>query len=465
LVSFGENFQPTPWSAGVYGDHPAGISFLQLKIFEYFGADFWVWRKSTTWIYYFTLFPLYLLLRDLFDRRTAIIAVFLFIFSYYGFQFSKTGYNNIHYLVFWITGMWLTNSAIIYKSRALIFLASVALSLAVYLNYIGLALPFLGMFTWWHTSRELSWPAQNKRDFFHTILCGVAITLVPFISHIDQHLQLFVHFSDPLKHSVQSLTVNQFLPSSTRIGNLLFTALHPFLYAECPLYYLDGKLFDGISASLFLFGLFHFRKALPKGTTRSLCSSLALQLALFIIVMGYFNRYDHPAFTRMFFFIPCISFFGAIGLRILTKELSPRLGMTLCAFTLLVAGGINFSQLDYYQAKWGQHGYCFDIPSFFAAQNTEYRNPVSYIDDASSEEVRNTEKELEWFPLKRAVQVIAITSPTSSMLPLDKLYNEVFIGYSAPHIELIEKQLVEFGYRKDTPINCAYGRVYQRYVR
>jgi hypothetical protein len=465
LVSFGDNFHPTPWSVGVYGDHPAGISFLQLKFFEYFGADFWTWRQSTTWIYYLTIFPLYLLLRDIFDRKTALPGVLLFVTSYYGFQFSKTGYNNIHYVVFWITGMWLINIAATYQSKALIFLAAVVLSLAAYINYIGLALPFLGLLTWVTVSRGLSWPLSSKKQFLLFMLSGIAIALFPFLSHLDQHLQLFVHFSDPLKHSLGSLSLAQFLPSFVRIENLLFTGLHPLLYAECPLYYLDGKLFDEISATLLLFGLFHFHKALPKGVARSLCFSLAAQLALFIVVMGYFNRYDHPAFTRMFFFIPCVSIFGAIGLRALTKELSPALGTITASLMLIVAGGINYFQLDSYQAKWGLHGYCFDIASYLAEQNTEYRAPLSYIDDATSEEVRNTEKEAEWFPLKRAVQVVALSSAKPPVLPLDKLYNEVFIGYQAPQIELIEKQLVNFGYRKEAPLNCAYSRTYLRYVR
>lgn len=81
------------FDVGVYS-YPLPGSFYQAYIFRLFGYSLWSWRFSSVLITVLTVVPLYLLARDMFNRRMAVVASVLLITLPYSLAFARMGYNN-----------------------------------------------------------------------------------------------------------------------------------------------------------------------------------------------------------------------------------------------------------------------------------------------------------------------------------------------------------------------------------
>ncbi len=82
------------FDVGVY-TYPLASSFYQGGILRLFGDSLWSWRFSSVLAGILSVIPLYLLARDLFDRRTALISGLLLVTLPYFIAFERLGYNNI----------------------------------------------------------------------------------------------------------------------------------------------------------------------------------------------------------------------------------------------------------------------------------------------------------------------------------------------------------------------------------
>lgn len=78
---------------GVYS-FPASSSMLQGWIMRWAGIDFRGWRFASVLPAAATVIPLYLLTRELFDRRTAVVTNVMLVVNPYFLTFSRLGYNN-----------------------------------------------------------------------------------------------------------------------------------------------------------------------------------------------------------------------------------------------------------------------------------------------------------------------------------------------------------------------------------
>ena len=86
-------FRPSIFDFGVYS-FPIASSYFQAGAMRLAGMNLWGWRFASVLAACLSIFPLYLLGRELFDRRVAIAACVLMIFNPYFLAFARLGYNN-----------------------------------------------------------------------------------------------------------------------------------------------------------------------------------------------------------------------------------------------------------------------------------------------------------------------------------------------------------------------------------
>jgi 4-amino-4-deoxy-L-arabinose transferase-like glycosyltransferase len=91
-IAVGENINSF-FGLGVY-TFPIASSFFQAGILRLFGLSMWSWRFASVVAGLLSVIPLYLLTKELFDRRTAVTAAFVMLVSPYFLAFSRLGYNN-----------------------------------------------------------------------------------------------------------------------------------------------------------------------------------------------------------------------------------------------------------------------------------------------------------------------------------------------------------------------------------
>jgi 4-amino-4-deoxy-L-arabinose transferase-like glycosyltransferase len=91
-IAFGE-IKPAFFDFGVYS-FPVSSNILQGWIMRWAGVNMWGWRFASVLPAALTTIPLYLLARELFDRRTAIAANMMMIVNPYFLSFARLGYNN-----------------------------------------------------------------------------------------------------------------------------------------------------------------------------------------------------------------------------------------------------------------------------------------------------------------------------------------------------------------------------------
>ncbi len=91
-IANGEH-KPAFFDFGVY-TFPVASSIFQGVVMRLFGVDMWGWRFASVLAGTFTVIPLYLLAKEWFDRRVAIMAVLFMLSNPYYLSFTRMGYNN-----------------------------------------------------------------------------------------------------------------------------------------------------------------------------------------------------------------------------------------------------------------------------------------------------------------------------------------------------------------------------------
>jgi 4-amino-4-deoxy-L-arabinose transferase-like glycosyltransferase len=91
-IATGE-FKPVFFDFGVY-TFPVTSSIFQGWAMRLFGVNLWGWRFASVLAGTLTVFPLYLLAREWFDRRVALMAPLFMLSSSYYLSFARMGYNN-----------------------------------------------------------------------------------------------------------------------------------------------------------------------------------------------------------------------------------------------------------------------------------------------------------------------------------------------------------------------------------
>ena len=88
-----QEYKPAFFDAGVYS-FPIASSIFQAAVMRWAGINLWGWRFASVLAASLTIFPLYLLGRELFDRRVGVAACLFMIASPWYLAFARLGYNN-----------------------------------------------------------------------------------------------------------------------------------------------------------------------------------------------------------------------------------------------------------------------------------------------------------------------------------------------------------------------------------
>ena len=88
-----QQYRPAFFDFGVYS-FPIASSVFQGWIARWAGVDLWGWRFASVLAGSATIFPLYLLAHELFDRRVAVLTCVLMMVNPYYITFARLGYNN-----------------------------------------------------------------------------------------------------------------------------------------------------------------------------------------------------------------------------------------------------------------------------------------------------------------------------------------------------------------------------------
>ncbi len=175
-------FQPPVFANGVY-TFPVLSSIGQAAALKVFGLDLWGWRFGSVLSGALTIFPLYLLARDAFDRKTAIASSFALAFSPYFLAFARLGYNNIQALfITTLTFYWLYTGIQRY-SIFYLFLAGCAAGFGFYTYFaarmaIVIALLFIAVL--W-LARRLKFRPAALAVFL--LLVGAALVAGPYFAY------------------------------------------------------------------------------------------------------------------------------------------------------------------------------------------------------------------------------------------------------------------------------------------
>jgi hypothetical protein len=91
-IAIGQH-KPSFFDLGVYTFPMAG-SFWQAAVLRLFGQSVWAWRFASVLVGVMAAAPLYVLGREWFGRKTAVIAGFIMLGTPYFLAFARLGYNN-----------------------------------------------------------------------------------------------------------------------------------------------------------------------------------------------------------------------------------------------------------------------------------------------------------------------------------------------------------------------------------
>ena len=168
-------FQPSIFAPGVYS-FPIFSSYIQGWLLKVFGISLWGWRFSSVLSGLAAVWPLYLLAREMFNRRLAVISSIMLITSPYFIDFSRLGYNNIQALFFTALTLYWLYIGLNRKSSLYLYLAGCMAGLGFYTYFaarIALVISLLFILLIW-MGKKIKFSA-----FLHAAcLIGLGFTLV-----------------------------------------------------------------------------------------------------------------------------------------------------------------------------------------------------------------------------------------------------------------------------------------------
>jgi len=125
------DLKPDFFAFGVY-TFPVASSLFQGWIMRIVGVNLWGWRFASVLAGTLASIPLYLLAREWFDRRVAVLAALLMLTSPYYLSFARLGYNNSQALFPVVLCLYFWSLGYKRKSSLYYWLAGIAAGLGFY---------------------------------------------------------------------------------------------------------------------------------------------------------------------------------------------------------------------------------------------------------------------------------------------------------------------------------------------
>lgn len=348
------------FGTGVFGQHPALVSYYQALFMKTFGPGLWSWRFSTVFISLSAVVPLYFALSLLFSRASAVIGLTIYVSSYYNFQFSHLGYNNIHHMPLFIWAFFFLLLAVKLRSCTSAYLGAVAAGAANYFNYMAIPLPFLLgallLLITFYLSREHG-ARRDLAPLGVVYLGACVVSVLPFLLHVEEHGMIYYHLvgwegqdaagtvisSADEAGALHALTGNL----SHRIWNFFLAAFYYLVRDPTLLYYMDGFLFEPMSGLMATLGLVACA-CFVRHRSGWICSFLLLFFVSYSFGMGFLGRYPAPPVTRLIFLIPLVPIFAAVAAELFLRKLPLSWkNSAAIAFTAACAGSSWYQNITY----------------------------------------------------------------------------------------------------------------------
>ena len=228
------NYRPSLFDFGVYS-YPILGSYYQAMILKVFGLSLWSWRFSSVLAGVAATVPTYLLAREMFDRRVAVLASALMIVTPYFLAFERLGYNNAQALFPVALTLYLVYAGLKRSSVFYLFLAGVAGGLGFYtytagrLGLVAAGLFFAYLLAAWLVQRR---PIRTLLVLGVVLGVGWAVTTLP-------HL-VYGNTSSPellRTKTVESVFANDIYAHDFLLGEDLFRDIPPIKIGPYTLFY------------------------------------------------------------------------------------------------------------------------------------------------------------------------------------------------------------------------------------
>jgi len=187
------DLKPDLFAFGVY-TFPVASSLFQGWVMRFVGINLWGWRFASVLAGTFTVIPLYLLAREWFDRRVAVLAVLFMCTSPYYLSFARMGYNNSQSLLPVVLCLYFWSLGYKRSSSLYTWLAGIAAGLGFYTypaSWLGLVTVISVMVTFTLVRRIRIRQALPAIGIFVTAVTATALPRIVYGGSSDNPEPLF----------------------------------------------------------------------------------------------------------------------------------------------------------------------------------------------------------------------------------------------------------------------------------
>jgi len=284
---------------GAYDILPVAETYYRAGVMTLFGVNYFGWKFSGVLAGAALFAPLYFLVRNLFDVRTAVAAVGLLAAAHVLVAHAHTGYDNLFALAPTALAFALFFSGIKRGSAFLTFGAGAAAGLGFYVFHPArIILLILLLFLLLYRSR-----VDLKRDL---ALIGFGFVLVVMPMVIVSNSDLITGAQD---QSVFGYDPGQVGDPWERIKDNALRNTVAFNYQTREAQFISGSLLEPITAVLAVLGLAY---ALRHFKRPALCF-LLIWYAFSMLIVGIASPHPYVPTNRINFMIPVMLVFAALG--------------------------------------------------------------------------------------------------------------------------------------------------------
>ena len=173
---------------------PILSSIWQSLVMRIFGANIWGWRFGSILPGVLSVIPLYLLARDAFNKRIAVVSCAVFLTNPYFLVYSRLGYTNIQPVFIITSTLCLLYSGLRRTSNFFLFLAGCSAGLGFYTYFSGrsaFVIAILFVVLMWMTKKINTLKLVSTLGLF---VLGSLLVAVPHIVYgINQNTQSMVY--------------------------------------------------------------------------------------------------------------------------------------------------------------------------------------------------------------------------------------------------------------------------------
>ncbi len=281
---------------------------------------------------------LFLLIKNLFDKKTALISFFIASFSHVSIAYSRINLPNIQTPFFFVLSLYVLTQAIKQQKSLLFILGGLIVGLSFY-SYTGAKIIITIVLLYFIINKQ-----KLKIKFWLSFLIGLLFITGPIILYIFQPNNNYLE----RENQVFILNNRQYWHDRWQTDNFWVAFKNQFLVnffsfvniSDYSNQYGNGPLLDKVSAQLFLFFFFILLPILvhyKNRKKRAQIDSLLFFLFTFLIFLLIISLTESPPLsTRLIILYPIISLFISLTINYLTLHLKNTLITKIYITTILL---------------------------------------------------------------------------------------------------------------------------------